>query len=174
MIKNLFKRVAHGVNIAALCGMVGAGAFYWKEVQAEQRIRQFDQNDILCLQQNIYFEARGESELGQRAVAWVTLNRVTDARWGDTICDVVFAPNQFSWTSDGISDQPDLDDEIERQAWEKAGRLSRVVIYRWALGMADPTDGADHYHASRIRPSWASAGERTAQIDNHIFYTVSW
>ena len=33
-------------------------------------------NDIHCLAENIYFEARGESTAGRMAVALVTLNRV--------------------------------------------------------------------------------------------------
>ena len=35
-------------------------------------------NEIKCLAENIYFEARGESTAGKMAVALVTLNRVKD------------------------------------------------------------------------------------------------
>ena len=46
-------------------------------------------SDIHCLAENIYFEARGESTAGKMAVALVTLNRVMDERFPDTICGVV-------------------------------------------------------------------------------------
>ena len=47
---------------------------------------------------NIYHEARGEDTLGQYLVADVTLNRVADKRWPNTICKVVNQPWQFYWT----------------------------------------------------------------------------
>jgi hypothetical protein len=42
-----------------------------------------------CLTRNIYFEARGESEEGKVAVGIVTINRVRDGRFGNSICAVV-------------------------------------------------------------------------------------
>ena len=65
---------------------------------------------LACLIQNGYHEARGESLLGIVAVTEVVLNRVDDNRWPDTVCEVVWQKNQFSWTTDGISD--DMDDII--------------------------------------------------------------
>lgn len=172
---------AHGVNVAALCSMVAVGAVSWDTAQAEQTLKQFTEEQMLCLQQNIFFEARGESELGQRAIAWVTLNRVTDRRWSETVCEVVFENRsgqlgkcQFSWTCDGKPDYPNTEDPIEMAAWDRADALAQLVTRRWALGYADPTDGADHFHAATVRPYWASVGERTAQIDRHIFYRVAW
>lgn len=181
MFKKILKSAAHGVNVAALCGMVAVGTASWNTAQAEQTLKQFTEEQMLCLQQNIFFEARGESELGQRAVAWVTLNRVTDRRWSETVCEVVFEnrsskPNrcQFSWTCDGKPDYPNAKDAIEMAAWDRAGELAELVTRRWAQGYADPTDGADHFHAVNVKPAWRSAGERTTQIDRHIFYRVAW
>jgi hypothetical protein len=45
--------------------------------------------DEECLTRNIYFEANGESEEGKVAVGIVTINRVRDGRFGNTICAVV-------------------------------------------------------------------------------------
>ena len=47
------------------------------------------ERDVQCLARNIYFEARGESIEGQEAVALVTLNRVMDENYPDTVCEVV-------------------------------------------------------------------------------------
>ena len=48
--------------------------------------------DRTCLATMIYLEARSESQLGQAAVAEVALRRRESGRWGDSICEVVNAP----------------------------------------------------------------------------------
>ena len=54
--------------------------------------------DPLCLATTVYLEARGQSQLGQRAVAEVALRRKEDGRWGESVCEVVTAPKQFAPT----------------------------------------------------------------------------
>ena len=66
----------------------------------------FASNDLLCMAKNIYFEARGESEAGQFMVGFVTMNRVRDSRWPDTVCKVVYQDNQFEWTQNTHSNTP--------------------------------------------------------------------
>ena len=34
----------------------------------------------------------------------------------------------------------------------------------------DITDGATHYHADYVLPSWAKTKTKTIEIDDHIFY----
>jgi len=51
--------------------------------------------EIELLTRIVYHEARGESELGKRAVAEVVLNRVRNERFPNTIYNVLNAPNQF-------------------------------------------------------------------------------
>ena len=46
-------------------------------------------NEKECLAENVYFEARGQGQAGWVAVAQVTLNRVQDKRFPNTICEVV-------------------------------------------------------------------------------------
>ena len=74
---------------------------------------------LTCLAQNIYFESRDQSTIGQIAVAEVTLNRVADPRWPNDVCSVVKqGPTykwkktypikhrcEFSWYCDGKSDK---------------------------------------------------------------------
>ena len=45
--------------------------------------------DEECLARNIFYEAGSESEEGKVAVAVVTINRVKDGRFGNSICGVV-------------------------------------------------------------------------------------
>ena len=132
------------------------------------------QNEIECLAQNIYHEARSESTAGRMAVALVTLNRVKDKRFPDTICGVVkqtkYYPSgridlhscQFSWYCDGKSDKP-----TDRRCWEDALLIAEVMI---TYDSIDVTDGALWYHSRKVRPEWSMVYTKTVSIDNHIFY----
>ena len=44
---------------------------------------------LVCMSYAIYFEARSESIIGQIAVGQVIMNRVSDHRFPDTVCEVV-------------------------------------------------------------------------------------
>src|SRR5687768_16476229 len=63
---------------------------------------------LLCLAEAVYYEARSESEDGQRAVAQVVLNRVRHPAWPGSVCGVVYQGPlragrgcQFTFTCDG-------------------------------------------------------------------------
>jgi N-acetylmuramoyl-L-alanine amidase len=124
----------------------------------------YDEDHQHCLAQNIYFEARGESIDGQAAVAWVTLNRLMDSQFPDTVCDVVWQRSQFSWTHDGKSDTP-----RDADSWQRAQRIALDVVNQYAPEN-DITSGSTYFHERSISPSWSKRFERVGQIDNHIFY----
>jgi spore germination cell wall hydrolase CwlJ-like protein len=48
-----------------------------------------DPKELRCLARNIFFESRGEPRAGKVAVGVVTLNRVEDPRFPNTVCGVV-------------------------------------------------------------------------------------
>ena len=56
-----------------------------------------DKVQATCLALAVYYESRGESIRGQRAVASVIVNRARSGRFPDTACGVVFQPKQFSF-----------------------------------------------------------------------------
>jgi N-acetylmuramoyl-L-alanine amidase len=131
---------------------------------------ELDEKERHCLAQNIYFEARGESEIGQRAVAWVTLNRVADSRWPNTICGVVWqrvgGVAQFSWTNDGLSDTP-----RDADAWARAQAVADAAWTRSQQDpTVDPTNGAIAFVVSGVHSSWHASLDRVVQIDSHVFY----
>ena len=129
-----------------------------------------------CLAMNIYHEARGDSELGQQAVGFVTMNRVYDKRYPNTVCDVVYDAHldsrgfplrnkcQFSWYCDGKSDKP-----RSESSWQEARRIASKVLSRYG-SVDDFTQGSIMYHASYVNPYWAKSYERVVRIDSHIFY----
>ncbi len=52
---------------------------------------------VTCIAMAIYFESRGESLQGQRAVASVVMNRVRDPRFPKTPCEVIYQRGQFTF-----------------------------------------------------------------------------
>lgn len=132
---------------------------------------------LTCLALNIFNEARGEPIMGQYAVALVTMNR---AGTHERACDVTFAPKQFSWTQ-GVyrtasgwvipkAMRPNLNNPLEAHAWWKAQVIAKTTL---AGRMSDFTGGADHYHATYVRPAWGRAMRPVKRIGKHIFYRAS-
>lgn len=165
----MFKTVSIIANAATLLGMVAFGAYNIKDASAQEKLDHISAEQKYCLQQNIYFEARNQSELGQRAVAWVTLNRVDDSRYPDTICDVVWQKSQFSWTRDGKSDAPG-DNIIEQKAWAHAGEVMESVLFKYYQDKNGIVGDAVMFHADYVDPFWKSSYVEVATIDDHIFY----
>jgi len=123
---------------------------------------------ITCLAQAIYYEARGESEEGQRAVGNVVLNRVADSRYPQDVCDVVFQNEharhrcQFSFACDGLTDNPP-----NTRSWRRAKRLAEKML---TSRRHDDTGNATHYHANYVQPHWATELQPTVDIGHHLFY----
>lgn len=121
-----------------------------------------------CLALNIYHEARSEPTIGQVAVAMVTLNRVADDAFPNTVCSVVKQGGykrgscQFSWYCDGKTDLP-----RNTKAWRRAQEVAYMVLFH---GAADPTRGAMWYHTKYVKPRWARRLRRTKSIGVHVYY----
>lgn len=147
-----------------------AGQFHstpW-ETASSHDLRLETVHELRCLALNIYWEARSEPVNGQVAVAAVTMNRVHDERFPDSICDVVYQGGQarlhrcqFSWWCDGKADDPD-----DQTAWQRAETLARLVYNGVS---SDPTNGALWYHADYVAPAWAPSFHQTTKIGRHIF-----
>ena len=132
-------------------------------------------------------EARGESFLGQCAIAHVILNRMK--RHAASVADTVLAPWQFSCWNHADPNRLFLEETIHKQA-------ANIPVGLWAScwmafvesregRTADPTSGATHYcvsllwgadDAGRKRPRWHSQQEiekgdtkETARIGSHVF-----
>jgi|SRR5690606_40431391 len=129
--------------------------------------------ELECLARAIYFEARGEPDKGQEAVALVILNRVKSEYYPDTVCSVVYQNDhmrnacQFSFACDG---KPDT--IKEEDAFEKAERIGRQAL-SCGVGHCESANlllRSTHYHADYVSPRWAKKLQRTGQVGRHIFY----
>ena len=124
---------------------------------------ELDAKQVECMAKNIYYESRSEPIEGQIAVAHVTMNRVKQSHWPETVCEVVYENKQFSWTF-LIKDQTPK----EKDAWESAVVIARDVMIG---NTADPTNGATFYHAGYVNPEWNQYMKVSKVIGEHIFYT---
>ncbi|MDB6177039.1 cell wall hydrolase [Paracoccus sp. Z330] len=117
--------------------------------------------DLNCLAEALYHEARGEGAKGQAAVAEVILNRVDSRAFPGTVCGVVNQPSQFSYTIGG-----------RKPIREKGAYLRARAIAETALAGAPRalTKGATYFHTPAVRPAWSRRFQRTVQIGRHIFY----
>jgi len=124
-----------------------------------------------CLAQAIYYEARSESEDGQRAVAQVVLNRVRHPAWPNSVCGVVYQGPmrvgggcQFTFTCDGS-----LRFRPQGDGWVRARRLAAEAL---AGRVFEPVGLSTFYHANYVMPRWAPRLLKTAVIGTHLFYRL--
>lgn len=118
----------------------------------------FNDKEVTCLTQTIYYESRGEPLTGQKAVALVTINRTFDERFPSSICANISKKGQYSWYGKGIKVH-------NREAWSKAKNVAYKVINNYdTLKEFD----ALYFHAVSVQPRWKL--KKIAKIGNHIFY----
>lgn len=175
------KTIAILFNMFILLAIIVVGMLGWEEAKAGQAVSRFDDTEIGCLRDNIFWEARNQSTLGKVAVAWVTINRLESERYPDTICGVVkqglknadgsmvLHKCQFSWYCDGKSDNIP-DNVIAQRAWIDSMIVAEVVLLDWAREKRSPVSYATMYHANYVTPYWASSYNKVTRIDDHIFY----
>ena len=168
--------------VMAMCAAVLSFSANANPYMGEPRPLGYSEEDITWLAKNVYFEARNQGIAGQLAVAMVTLNRVDDPRFPNTVKEVVTdGPSrpswkgsgemiplrhrcQFSWYCDGKSDN--IHD------WKNYWKIYGLVLsYAQKRGtIPDITEGATHYHADYVRPAWAKTKTKIIEIEDHIFY----
>lgn len=155
------------------------GLFYKNPPEFQEYTKVYSNGD--CLTANIFFEAKGESIKGKKAVAAVTYNRLYKSTRESTyrnknICSVVYEPKQFSWTH---QQQPEsvrkiLEGDIghlnkkDRQAYLDARKIAQMPVKEVLEGVPK---GVLFYHSVKVKPKWANKFKIYKRINNHIFYT---
>lgn len=169
-LRNVLSGILTGSIIVG--GMASASA----EISNRQTAMQLE-----CLAMNIYYEARGSNLADKAGVADVVLNRVNDGRYPDSICGVVQQGKQkpswkdetkmvmvrnkcqFSWYCDGKADNPQDEDR-----WQEAQLIAyNMIEYNKFRGISE---GATHYHATYVNPSWAKTLQQVGRLGSHIYY----
>jgi len=121
-----------------------------------------------CLTAAIYYEAAGQGDQGERAIAQVVLNRVRHPAFPARVCDVVYQGAdratgcQFTFTCDGS-----LLRKPNATGWAHA----RTIAKSFLDGAVEPSVGmATHYHADWVVPRWAPHLDKIARVNSQIFY----
>lgn len=120
------------------------------------------EKDMKCLTENIFYEAGIEDYYGKIAVAQVTYNRLKTGRWGRSICSVVHAPHQFSWTKQKL-------EKPRGPLWAESKRAANDFISGLrVMGLQKSL----FYHATWInKPHWTEAKQEIVTIGQHVFYS---
>lgn len=122
---------------------------------------------LMCMAVAIFFEARAEPIEGMEAVANVIVNRVEDSRYPDTVCDVVWEQRQFSFTHDGLTDDPEAHTGYQDKiAWVTSLEVAKAALRGDLLGIT-----STHYHATNVLPYWTNYYSKDGQVGDHVFYT---
>ena len=114
---------------------------------------------LLICAMTIFFEAQGESEHGQRAVATTIWNRAEGNP--NKIQAVCLAWKQYScWN--GSTPNVDYSDPV----FIKCVDISKEMF----SFQFTPVSKATHYHSRDVLPNWSKGMKRIETIGNHIFY----
>ncbi len=131
-----------------------------RDAVANTRVEDELSDEERCLAIAVFYESKGESLTGQRAVAHVILNRVASRRFPDSVCGVVTQRGQFSFVRGGRLSEP----RGGRQ-WETAKAVALAAV---ADAWNSPVGEALFFHATRVSPRWGKT--RVAIVGNHVFY----
>jgi spore germination cell wall hydrolase CwlJ-like protein len=116
-------------------------------------------NEILCLSQVMFGEARGEPDIGKVAVAYTVINRKADPKYPKSICEIMKQPFQYQFINDyGIPSQTQVAYLMPLAEAILNGRVD------------DPTKGAKWFHTRKTKPFWAKQKDIKIALGNHIFY----
>lgn len=110
-----------------------------------------------CLTEAVFFESRGEGELGMELVADVILNRVAHPSFPKSVCGVVNQPRQFSYKRRSLL--PTARKHVEA--------VARVAHRR--LTGSHRHVRSTHFHATSVRPTWSRAMDVDKRHRNHVF-----
>lgn len=155
--------------------------------------------ELQCLARNIFFEAASEPLEGKVAVGLVTLNRVQDGRFAQSVCGVVDQKlvrnvpkeivvekrtffrtereTQTVWSKLTICQFSwrcvnVKDPKRTDERWEESQRVARDLL---AMSDSYPDlrnkyDDALYFHNVSVRPAWAKQKETVGRIGGHWFY----
>lgn len=123
--------------------------------------------DLNCLAEALYFEARGTTYEGERAVGEVILNRAADSRFPASVCGVIDqrynGSCQFSYRCDSIPN-----DRYGEPA--ELAKMQTISLELLTNRQEDITNGALFFHAASMIPGWFATLSKRGRFGGNIFY----
>lgn len=151
---------------------------YLFKLTLEEKIRiemfeEFKQKEKQCIATALYHEARGEGELGMKAVANVIHNRYNHPKYPSTYCGVINQHKQFSYTLEKKPIGNDLKasliiSDANKKAYDKAEEIADDLVQDNFKGFLP--SNALHYATTRVKNYWTRSKHVVMQIGNHKFY----
>lgn len=140
---------------------------YIELVKPKPAAVQASDQDLECLTRAVYFESRGDSDVGQLAVAQVVLNRARHPAFPKSVCGVINQGRergscQFSF----VCKPTKVNDQRE---WARARRVAEKALQGHEV---EAVGTSTFFHAARINPGWGSL-TKVGRFGNHIFYRYS-
>jgi N-acetylmuramoyl-L-alanine amidase len=136
---------------------------------------QVSNQEFELLARLIYWEARGESFMGQVAVATVVLNRLDDPRYPNTIDKIVKQPYQFTGFPEWLKSEPDWQPRTSRRKRIylqcRAAALMALEAHKQKLNLLPNI--CHYFNPTLAWPSWAHKAKRRVLIGNHLFVELS-
>ncbi len=121
---------------------------------------------IECLAVNSYWEGRSESDAANMAIMTTVYARsLLGGRYGDNVCEVVFKPYAYSWTSDEKSDR--IRDKVQ---YIRLYKLAEQFLINKSIYL-DLFEYADHYHVVGHKTNWNYRMlDYIGRYDAHVFF----
>ena len=137
----------------------------------DQRINdKYGSQNVECVIEAVYHEARGEPEEGWKAIVEVILNRKDMAEYPDTLCEVVRQNKQFSYRNG------DKKYSLQYNEPQKLYAISRTVYKHLYDIKVHPKHRilpkcVSHYDGKSFKkPAWAYQMDMVKEIAGHQFY----
>jgi spore germination cell wall hydrolase CwlJ-like protein len=130
----------------------------------------YTKEDLRCLQENMFYEARNQSDEGILMVGIVTIERTKDSHYPSTICGVVHQHAQFSWTLK--KQKVKMKSKMEIDAWNHAGILAEQLLEDQNK-YCNLFSSVIFYHNESVDPKWNQDINIQPEftIGNHKFYS---
>lgn len=133
-----------------------------------------DEEEVECVKQALWHEARGEGIAGIEAVASVIVNRVNSKRYPNSFCAVIHQPMQFSYVHERIKQGKPLTivpKESEKDILDKVNQIAHSVVKYEFKPVFDQS--VMWYAHKRINNYWTKKKAVVAKVGNHVFYKIN-
>ncbi len=122
-------------------------------------------NEVACMTEAIFFEAKSESVAGKEAVANVILNRTKSDLFPSTVCGVTSQKGQFQFKR--ASARKVFDNDMAH-----AEESALIAIKALKGDIQDKTKGSLYFVNRKIatRTEWLKGVRKTVVIGQHSFY----
>lgn len=127
--------------------------------------------ELQCIKSALWYEARGETEEGIRAVMSVIYNRKNHKNYPNTFCKVILQDKQFSaFNSDKSLATKRLKPVKgpDEEAYSKVAGIAQEAVAGAFEPVLEPS--VLHYAHIKVKNKWTRKFKRVIVLGNHSFY----